>query len=97
MRLLQPLWRECLAWPGTNPVVYDDRIWFPGGMAQVGEKRWIDNKITVLTAEGKWAHVGDLPRPLSAAAEILNGRLYLAGGSPNGATPQPGVWVRSPP
>lgn len=78
--------------------VHDGRIVFLGGMAQVGRKRWIDNKTTVLSPEGKWEHVGELPRPLSAAAAgIVDGKLYLAGGSPNGATPQPGVWVRRAP
>jgi N-acetylneuraminic acid mutarotase len=76
----------------------DKRIWFLGGMAQVGEKRWIDNKITALTSEDKWKHVGELPQPLSAtAAGIIDGKLYLAGGSPDGATPQPAMWVRSAP
>lgn len=79
----------------ASTFVYDKRIWFLGGMAQVGEKRWIDNKITILTSKGKWKHAGELPQPLSAAAAgILDGKLYLAGGSPNGATPQPGMWVR---
>jgi len=78
--------------------VHDKRIWFLGGMAQVADKRWIDNKITVLTSEGKWKHAGELPQPLSAAAAgIIDGKLYLAGGSPNGATPQPGMWVRIAP
>jgi N-acetylneuraminic acid mutarotase len=78
--------------------VYDKRIWFLGGMAQVGEKRWIDNKITVLTSKGKWKHVGELPQPLSAAAAgILDGELYLAGGSLNGTHPQPRMWVQIAP
>jgi len=82
----------------ASTFVYDHRIYFLGGMGQVAEKRWIDNKITVLTSQGTWRHVGDLPRPLSAAAAgILNGKLYLAGGSPNGATPQAGMWVRRAP
>jgi N-acetylneuraminic acid mutarotase len=78
--------------------VHDKRIWFLGGMAQVGEKRWIDNKITVLTSRGKWKHAGELPQPLSAPiAGILNGKLYLAGGSLNGAHPQSHMWVRIAP
>jgi len=31
------------------------------------------------------------------SAGIIRGKLYLASGSPNGATPQPGMWVRSLP
>jgi len=82
----------------ASTFVHRGRIYFLGGMAQVGERRWIDNKITVLTSEGKWEHVGELPRPLSAsAAGVVAGKLYLAGGSPNGATPQPGMWVRPAP
>jgi len=46
----------------------------------------------------KLHYVGALPRPLSAAAAgIIDDRLYLAGGSLNGAHPQAGVWVRSIP
>ena len=82
----------------ASTFIHRNRIYLLGGMAQVGERRWIDNKITVLTPEGKWKHVGELPRPLSAsAAGVIAGRLYLAGGSPNGATPQPGMWVRPAP
>lgn len=32
-----------------------------------------------------------------AAAGILDGKLYLAEGSLNGAHPQPGMWVRIAP
>lgn len=79
-------------------VTFDGKIYLTGGMAQVGEKRWIDNKITVLTSKGKWKHAGELPQPLSAAAAgILDGKLYLAGGSLNGAHPQPAMWVRIAP
>ncbi|MHC4557073.1 MAG: Kelch repeat-containing protein [Planctomycetota bacterium] len=82
----------------ASTFVHDERIWFLGGMAQIGEKRWIDNKITVLTSEDKWKHVGELPLSLSAAAAcIIDGRLYLAGGSPNGAMPQLGMWVMDVP
>ena len=82
----------------ASTFVHNNQIYFLGGMAQVGERRWIDNKITTLTPEGSWKHVGELPRPLSAsAAGIVAGKLYLAGGSLNGATPQPGMWVRSAP
>lgn len=82
----------------ASTFVHDGRLCFLGGMAQVGRRRWIDNRITVLSPRGAWEHVGQLPRPLSApAAGVLGGKLYLAGGSPNGATPQPGMWVRPVP
>jgi hypothetical protein len=74
-------------------VSLNGKIYLIGGMAQVGERRWIDNRITALTPQGKWEQVGELPRPLSAAG-IVAGKLYLADGSPNGAMPQPGVWSR---
>jgi len=68
----------------ASTFVSNNRIYFLGGMAQVGQRRWIDNKITVGTPEGGWKHVAELPRPLSAAAAgIIEGKLYLAGGSPN--------------
>jgi len=82
----------------ASTFVHNNRIHFLGGMAQVGQRRWIDNKITIGTPEGGWKHVAEAPRPLSAAAAgIIDGKLYLAGGSPNGATPQPRVWVRPAP
>lgn len=79
-------------------MIFYTQILFLGGMAQVEERRWIDNKITVLTPQGKWKHAGELPRPLSAAAAgVLDGKLYLAGGSLNGAHPQPAMWARIAP
>ena len=78
--------------------VHDGRICFMGGMAQIGRRRWIDNKITVSTPDGGWRQVGQLPRNLSApAAGIIDGKIYVAGGSPNGATPQPGMWAHAIP
>jgi N-acetylneuraminic acid mutarotase len=78
--------------------VHGDRIYILGGMAQIGRKRWIDNRITVLSPQGKWEHAGELPGHLSApAAAVIGDRLYLAGGSLNGAHPQPKMWVRSVP
>jgi predicted esterase len=78
--------------------VHQKRIYFMGGMAQVGKRRWIDNNITVSTPDGGWKHVGRLPRNLSApAAGVIGDKLYLAGGSLNGGHPQPGMWVCSVP
>jgi len=57
-----------------------------------------ENKITVLTSRGRWKHAGELPQSLSTAvAGIIDGKLYLAGGSPNGAPPQPRMCVRIAP
>jgi len=82
----------------ASTFVHDGRIVFLGGMVRVEGKRRIDSKITAMTAKGEWKYVGELPRRLSAAAAgVIGGKLYVAGGSPNGATPQPGMWVRPAP
>ena len=78
--------------------VHQKRIYFMGGMARLGRRRWIDNQITVSTPTGGWKHVASLPRRLSAAAAgVIGDKLYIAGGSLNGARPQPGMWVRTVP
>lgn len=73
------------------------RIFIVGGMTR-DKKRRIDSHITAGTPGGAWEIVGELPRPLSSpAAAIIGDRLFVAGGSLNGADPQPGMWVRSVP
>jgi N-acetylneuraminic acid mutarotase len=81
-----------------STIVQDGRIFILGGMARIGEKRSIDNKILAPSPNGEWKVLGELPRPLSSpVAAIIGGQLYVGGGSPNGATPQPAMWVRRAP
>jgi N-acetylneuraminic acid mutarotase/outer membrane protein assembly factor BamB len=75
-----------------------DRIFIVGGMARSGDKRWIDNQVHMLLPGGAWQSFAELPRPLSSpVAAIIGEKLYVGGGSPNGATPQPGMWLRDAP
>ena len=78
--------------------VQGNRIFILGGMGRIGKRRWIDDKILALSSDDKWKAIGDLPMALSSpVAAIINDQLYLGGGSPNGATPQPAMWVRPAP
>ena len=73
------------------------RIFVVGGMTR-DDRRRINSHIIVGVPGGEWQIVGDLPRPLSSpAAAIIGDRLFVAGGSLNGADPQPGMWSRSVP
>jgi N-acetylneuraminic acid mutarotase len=73
------------------------RIFITGGMTR-DDRRRIDSHIIAGIPGGVWQIVGELPRPLSSpAAAIIGDRLFVAGGSLNGADPQPGMWVRSIP
>lgn len=81
-----------------STLVQGDRIFILGGMARMGEKRWIDNQILVLVSDNKWKWQGNLPAALSSpVAAIIGDQLYVGGGSPNGATPQPAMWMRRAP
>ncbi|MAG93894.1 MAG: hypothetical protein CMJ48_09115, partial [Planctomycetaceae bacterium] len=74
------------------------RVLMLGGMTRAEAKRRIDDQIVTLSSNGKWTVRGKLPKPLSSpAAAIIEGRLFVAGGSLNGADPQPGMWVRDAP
>jgi outer membrane protein assembly factor BamB/N-acetylneuraminic acid mutarotase len=71
------------------------RVFMLGGMTREGRRRRINAEIITRLSSGKWKVLGKLPRPLSSpAAAIIDGRLFVAGGSLNGADPQPGMWVR---
>lgn len=73
----------------------EGRIFVVGGMARRDQKRWIDDRVLSLRPGGSWEVVATLPQPLSSpVATIIEGRLFVGGGSPNGATPQPAMWVR---
>ena len=72
------------------------RIFTMGGMTRDGKRRWIDKQIVARSSSGTWQVLGELPRPLSSpAAAIIGDRLFVAGGSLDGANPQPGMWVRT--
>jgi len=78
--------------------VNDERIFIVGGMARRGDKRWIDDQVHMLLPSGAWQSFAELPRPLSSpVAAIIGEKLYVGGGSPNGATPQPALWRRGAP
>ena len=75
------------------------RIFMMGGMTRGGGEREVEAAIWVLSSDGAaWSKAGELPKPLSSpAAAIIGGQLVVAGGSPDGKDPQPGVWVREAP
>ena len=74
--------------------VHNGRVFMMGGMTREGKRRRIDEAIWALWPGGEWKVLGKLPRPLSSrAAAIIGERLFVAGGSLNGADPQPGMWV----
>ncbi|MFP6673735.1 MAG: kelch repeat-containing protein [Pirellulaceae bacterium] len=75
------------------------RIFMVGGhTTPQGGRKQIDADILALSPAGKWELVGRLPTPLSSpAATIIEGKLYVAGGSPNGRSVQGDMWVRSAP
>ena len=79
--------------------VHDGRIYMVGGHTTVeGETKKIDPDILALAPGGQWELVGKLPMPLSSpAAAIIGGKLYVAGGSPNGRSVQADMWVRRAP
>ena len=79
--------------------VHGGRIYMVGGHTTVeGESKKIDPDILALSPGGEWELVATLPMPLSSpAAAIIGGRLYVAGGSPNGRSVQADMWVRPTP
>ena len=75
------------------------RIFMVGGHTTPdGGRKQIDADILALTPGHKWEVVAKLPRPLSSpAAAIIGGKLYVAGGSPNGSSVQGKMWMRGSP
>ena len=75
------------------------RIYMVGGhTTPEGGTKSIDPGILALTPGGQWEVVGKLPMALSSpAAAIIGGKLYVAGGSPNGRNVQADMWVRRAP
>ena len=79
--------------------VHGGRIYMVGGhTTKRGETKQVDADILALAPGGQWEVVGTLPMPLSSpAAAIINGRLYVAGGSPGQSKVQADMWVRRAP
>ena len=77
--------------------VHGGRIYMVGGhTTKPGGTKQVDPDILALSPGGQWESVGTLPMPLSSpAAAIINGRLYVAGGSPGGSVVQADMWVRT--
>ncbi|MBC8354572.1 MAG: hypothetical protein H8E66_21460 [Planctomycetes bacterium] len=75
------------------------RIYMVGGHTTPdGGRKQIDADVLRLTPGDKWKVVDKLPMPLSSpAAAIIGGKLYVAGGSPNGGSVQGKMWVRDAP
>ena len=79
--------------------VHDGVIYMVGGHTTApGETKQVDSDILALSPGGGWATVGTLPMPLSSpAAAIIDGKLYVAGGSPGNAVVQADMWVAPAP
>ena len=77
----------------------DGRIYMVGGHTTPdGGRKRIDADILSLVPGEQWQVVGKLPMPLSSpAAAIIGGKLYVAGGSPNGSSVQGKMWMRNAP
>ena len=75
--------------------VHDGRIYLAGGHTTApGESKQVDPDILALSPDGEWELVGKLPMPLSSpAAAIIDGRFYVAGGSPGRSAVQADMWV----
>mgnify|MGYP003315573952 FL=1 len=58
----------------------------------------MDPDILSLVPGGTWENVGTLPMPLSSpAAAIIEGKVYVAGGSPGRSAVQADMWVSGVP
>ncbi len=79
--------------------VHDGRIFLVGGhTTPEGGRKSIDPDILTLAPGGEWELMGKLPVALSSpAARIINGKFYVAGGSLNGGSVQPKMWVAEAP
>lgn len=91
----------------VNLVLDGRRVWFAGGFKDdgriymagghttaPGESKQVDADILALSPGGEWEVVGTLPMPLSSpAAAIIDGRFYVAGGSPGRSAVQADMWV----
>jgi len=74
--------------------VHDGRIYMVGGhTTPEGGRKQIDPDILSLKPGGQWELFGKLPMPLSSpAAAIIDGKLYVGGGTPNARKVQAEMW-----
>ena len=80
--------------------VHEGRIYMVGGHTTPdGGTKSIDPDILALTPGRAWELVGKLPVPLSSpAAAIIDGKLYVAGGSLDGGSVEAArMWVTDAP
>ena len=79
--------------------VHNGRIFMAGGhTTALGASKEVDPDILALVPGGTWEKVGALPMPLSSpAAAIIEGKFYVAGGSPGRSAVQADMWVSSVP
>ncbi len=81
----------------ASTLISGGRIIVVGGQILEGKKYYAGANIWALE-EGEWKTVGKLPEPrIAAAAAIISGKLYVAGGSFDGDEPLPEMWVRDAP
>ncbi len=74
------------------------RVFMIGGMTGGPDNRKVEASIRALSSDGVWSELGELPKPLSSpAAAIIGDQLVIAGGSPDGKDPQPGMWEHDTP
>ena len=61
-------------------------------------KHWVLNVDKLEKGEAQWQEAKPMSKGRCHFGTVtFEGKIYLAGGSPNGATPQPGMWVCSVP
>lgn len=79
--------------------VHDNKIYMVGGhTTPEGGKKSIDPDILMLAPGCEWELIGKLPIPLSSpAARIIGDKFYVAGGSLDGGSVQPKMWVTDAP
>ena len=79
--------------------VHSGRIYMAGGhTTAAGASKEVDPDILSLVPGGTWENVGTLPMPLSSpAAAIIEGKFYVAGGSPGRSAVQADMWVSGVP
>lgn len=79
---------------GGRIIVVGGQIYDPDKEVVRGEERYYAGADIWALEEGEWRSVGDLPEPrIDAVAGVIDGKLYVAGGSFDGNEPLPEMWV----